>query len=63
MRLTLRVLINFMNLIESQLEMVDNELRSHPAYRTKFQVAKKQFRAAVQTFVELNDDMGDSGVN
>jgi hypothetical protein len=63
MRLALRVIINFMNLAESQLDQVDNELRAHPKHRTKFQEAKRQLRQAIRAFVELNDEMGDAGIN
>jgi len=63
MRLALRVLINVLNMTDSQLDQIDNELRSHPAYRAKFQIAKKQLRSAISAFVLLNDEMGDNGVN
>lgn len=63
MRLALRVLINVLNTVDSQLDQVSNELRPHPAYRNRFDDAKRQLRQAVRAFVEINDDMGDAGIN
>jgi hypothetical protein len=63
MRLALRVIISFMNLAEAQLDNVSNELRDHPTHRNKFLIAKRQLRQAIRAFVELNDEMGDAGIN
>ena len=63
MRLALRVLINVLNTIDAQLDQVDNELRPFPAHRTKFQEAKRTLRQAIRAFSEINDNMGDAGIN
>jgi len=63
MRLALRVIISFMNLAEAQLDQVENELRDYPVHRTKFKEAKRALRQAVRAFAELNDTMGDAGIN
>ncbi len=63
MRLALRILINILNNLDAQLDQVENELRPYPAYRVKFQLAKKQFRSSVRAFAELNDSLGDDGIN
>lgn len=63
MRLALRVLINILNNVDNQLDNVENELRAYPVHRTKFQEAKRQLRIAIRAFAELNDTMGDAGIN
>ncbi len=63
MRFALRVLLNIMHNLDAQLDQVENELRPHAVHRTKFQAAKKNFRLAIRGFAELNDELGDAGIN
>jgi hypothetical protein len=66
MRLALRVLLNVMNSIDAQLDQVSNEMRHVPnaaAYRPKFAEAHRALRLAIRAFNELNDSMGDAGIN
>jgi hypothetical protein len=63
MRLALRVLIGILNKVENELDNVENELRAYPVHRTKFQEAKRSLRQAIRAFVELNDSLGDAGIN
>lgn len=55
-----------MNTIDAQLDQVSNEMRHTQAsavYRPEFAEAQRAFRKAVRAFNELNDKMGDAGIN
>ena len=63
MRLAFRILLNLLNSISAQLDQIDNELRPHDKHRRKFQESKRLLNTALRGFSELNDALGDEGIN
>jgi len=65
MILALRVLVQTLYVIESQLTVVGSQMRVTSAtdweYNNRFIECKKALRLAIRAFTALADDMGDKG--